>query len=80
MLRCLYVDEPPEGTVPRNEDAGVLGSVVGILGTIQATEAINILPRGSLLTGRLLSFDALAMEFRTLSISANPSCRACAHK
>ena len=80
-LRCLYVDEPPEGTVPRNEDAGVLGSVVGILGTIQATEAIKYFTgAGSLLTGRLLSFDALTMEFRTLSISANPSCRACAHK
>lgn len=80
-LRCLYVDEPPGGTVPRNEDAGVLGSVVGILGTIQATEAIKYFTgAGSLLTGRLLSFDALAMEFRTLSIFANPSCRACAHK
>lgn len=79
-LRCLYGAPPPPGTVPRNEDAGVLGSVVGMLGTVQATETLKFLAgAGSLLTDRLLVFDTLTMDFRTLSVSRNPDCAACGH-
>lgn len=79
-LRCLYADEPPAGTVPRNEEAGILGSVVGMLGTIQATEVLKYFTgAGNLLAGKLLSFDALTMEFRKVSVPHNPSCRSCGH-
>lgn len=77
-LRCIYGAEPPAGTVPRNEEAGVLGSVVGMLGTIQATEVLKFLTgAGSLLTNRLLMFDAAAMDFRTLALNLNDNCPAC---
>lgn len=80
-LRCIYGAEPPAGSMPRNENAGVLGSVVGMLGTIQATEALKyITGAGRPLTGRLLTFDAAAMDIRTLSIAPNPTCTACGSK
>ena len=77
-LRCLYGGEPPAGEVPRNEEAGVLGSVVGMLGTVQATEALKFFSgAGSLLAGRLLTVDALTMQFRTLSVAQAEACPAC---
>ena len=76
--RCLYPDPPPPGEVPSCAEAGVLGVLPGIVGSIQAVEAIKlILGKGEPLLGRLLTFDALEMSFRTLNIRRNPACPVC---
>ena len=76
--RCLYPEPPPPGAVPSCADAGVLGVLPGIIGTIQAAEAIKlILGRGQTLAGRLLLLDALAMTFRTVEVPRNPDCAVC---
>lgn len=76
--RCLYPQPPDPGLVPNCAEGGVLGVLPGIVGTIQATEAIKlILQRGQSLTGRLLLFDALEMKFRELKVSRDPSCPVC---
>ncbi len=76
--RCLFPEPPPPGSVPNCAEAGVLGVLPGILGTIQATEALKlILGRGRTLAGRLLLVDALEMRFRELSIPADPACPVC---
>lgn len=67
--RCVYRQPPPAGAVPTCSEAGVLGAIAGILGTIQAAEAIKyITGAGKLLTDRILTFDALTMEFRTIPV------------
>ena len=76
--RCLFREPPPPGLVPSCADAGVLGVLPGIVGTIQATEAIKlILGSGEPLIGRLLLIDALSMQFRTIQLRRDPSCPAC---
>ena len=76
--RCLYPEPPPPGLVPSCAEGGVLGILPGIVGTIQATEAIKlILGAGEPLVGRLLLFDALQMKFRELKLRKNPECPAC---
>ncbi len=76
--RCLYPDPPPPGEVPSCAEAGVLGVLPGIVGSIQAVEAIKlVLGKGEPLIGRLLTFDALEMSFRTLNIRRNPACPVC---
>lgn len=71
--RDLYPEPPPPGLVPSCAEGGVLGVLPGIIGTIQATEAIKILlGEGTTLSGRLLLFDALAMAFRELQLSRDP--------
>ena len=76
--RCLYPEPPPPGLVPSCAEGGVLGVLPGIVGTIQATEAIKlILGAGETLAGRLLLFDALAMEFRTVKLRRDPECPIC---
>jgi adenylyltransferase/sulfurtransferase len=76
--RCLYPEPPPPGLVPSCAEGGVLGVLPGIIGCIQATEAIKlILGRGELLVNRLLMFDALAMTFRELRIQQDPACPVC---
>ncbi len=76
--RCLYPEPPPPGLVPSCAEGGVLGVLPGIVGTIQATEAIKlILGAGSPLVGRLLVFDALAMRFREFKLERDPACPAC---
>ena len=75
--RCLYPAPPPAGTVPTCAQAGVLGSVVGTMGTLQATEAVKVLlGRGETMAGRLLLSDALAGEFRTVRYRRDPQCTA----
>ena len=75
--RCLF-REPPAGLVPSCAEAGVLGVLPGIVGTIQATEAIKlILGVGDSLIGRLLLIDALSMQFRTIQVRRDPECPAC---
>ena len=78
--RCLFPEPPPPGLVPSCADAGVLGVLPGIVGTIQATEAVKIAldaDRAEPLSGRLLLFDALKMEFETVSVERDPDCPVC---
>ncbi len=76
--RCLYPEPPPPGIVPSCAEAGVLGAVTGVMGTLQATEALKeILGIGESLSGRLLIWDALAARFRTIAIPRDPGCPAC---
>jgi adenylyltransferase/sulfurtransferase len=76
--RCLFPEPPEPGTVPSCAEAGVLGVVPGIVGLIQAVEAIKlILRKGDSLVGRLLSFDALQMKFREFKIRRDSSCPVC---
>jgi len=76
--RCLFREPPPPGLVPSCAEAGVLGVLPGIVGTIQAAEAIKwLLGVGESLSGRLLLVDALRMDFRTLNISRDPECPVC---
>ena len=76
--RCLYPEPPPPGLVPSCAEGGVLGVLPGVVGTIQATEAIKlILGAGETLVGRLLLFDALHMTFRTLKLQRDPDCPIC---
>jgi sulfur-carrier protein adenylyltransferase/sulfurtransferase len=76
--RCLYPEPPPPGLVPSCAEGGVLGVLPGIVGAIQAAEALKlIIGKGEPLIGRLLLFDALAMRFRELKLRKNPDCPAC---
>ena len=76
--RCLHPEPPPPGVVPNCAEAGVLGVLPGIIGTIQATEAIKlILGIGEPLVGRFLIYDALRMRFRELKLSKDPHCAVC---
>ena len=76
--RCLYPEPPPPGLVPSCAEGGVLGILPGLVGLIQATEAIKlILGSGEPLVGRLLLVDALGMKFRELKLRKNPDCVVC---
>ncbi|HEX7958622.1 MAG TPA: molybdopterin-synthase adenylyltransferase MoeB [Terriglobales bacterium] len=76
--RCLYPEPPPPGLVPSCAEGGVLGILPGLVGIIQATEAIKlILGKGEPLIGRLLLVDALGMKFRELKLRKNPECPVC---
>jgi adenylyltransferase/sulfurtransferase len=76
--RCLFPEPPPAGAVPGCAEGGVLGVLPGLLGTVQATEALKLLlGLGSPLVGRLLLYDALAMRFREMSLRRNPDCPVC---
>jgi len=76
--RCLFPEPPPPDAVPSCAEGGVLGVLPGILGTLQATEVIKVLTGiGESLSGRLLTVDALTMDFKTLSISRDSECVVC---
>ena len=76
--RCLFPEPPPPGTVPSCAEGGVLGVLPGIIGTLQANEAIKlILGIGKSLVGRFVVFDALQFRFREVSLPRDPSCPAC---
>jgi adenylyltransferase/sulfurtransferase len=76
--RCLYADPPPPGLVPSCAEGGVLGVLPGIIGSIQALEAIKlVLGVGQSLVGRLLTFDALKLRFREIAIAKDPACPIC---
>ncbi len=76
--RCLFRDPPPPGLIPNCAEAGVLGVLPGIMGSIQASETIKLITgAGSPLIGRLLLFDALTMVFRTIEVRRDPECPMC---
>ncbi|MEX0683630.1 MAG: ubiquitin-like small modifier protein 1 [Dehalococcoidia bacterium] len=76
--RCLFPAPPPPGAVPSCAEAGVLGALTGIMGSIQATETIKvILEIGEPLVGKLLMVDALSMDFRSLKLRRDPNCPLC---
>lgn len=76
--RCLFPEPPPPGAAPSCAEAGVLGVLPGIIGLIQATEALKlILGAGETLAGRLLHFDALKMKFREFQLRRDPTCPVC---
>jgi sulfur-carrier protein adenylyltransferase/sulfurtransferase len=79
--RCVYPEPPPPGLVPSCAEGGVLGVLPGIIGTIQATEAVKlILGKGSSLAGRLLVLDAMKMRFREMKLHKDPSCPVCGER
>jgi molybdopterin/thiamine biosynthesis adenylyltransferase/rhodanese-related sulfurtransferase len=76
--RCLFPEPPEPGSVPNCAQAGVLGILPGVIGMIQATEAIKlVLGAGDSLVGRLLYFDALKMKFREFNVRRDPTCPVC---
>ena len=76
--RCLFPAPPPPGLVPNCAEAGVLGALTGVIGSIQAIEALKlILEIGDSLSSRLLLFDALSMEFRIVKLRRDPKCPLC---
>src|ERR1051325_6680936 len=76
--RCLYPEPPPPDLVPSCAEGGVLGVLPGVVGTIQATEAIKLIAGiGETLIGRLLVFDALRMSFRQMRLRKDPNCAIC---
>jgi len=76
--RCLFPEAPPEDLVPRCEQAGIFGALAGAVGALQATETLKeLLGIGETLSGRLLIYDGLATDFRTIRIPRDPACRLC---
>jgi adenylyltransferase/sulfurtransferase len=79
--RCLFPEPPPPGLVPSCQEAGILGAVAGIIGTIQANEVLKyILGMGNLLAGKLLVFNALDSSFRQVKVPRDPKCPVCGEK
>lgn len=76
--RCIFPEPPPKEVIPTCSQAGVIGVLPGVMGTLQATEAIKfLLGAGELLTDRLLTYDALRMRFREVPLRRNPKCPLC---
>jgi sulfur-carrier protein adenylyltransferase/sulfurtransferase len=77
--RCLFPEPPPAEAAPNCSEVGVLGVLPGVVGLLQATEALKLLLGiGAPLAGRLLQFDALRMQFRETRLSPDPDCPVCA--
>ena len=76
--RCIYAEEPPEGTIPSCSSAGVLGAIAGTLGALQATEVLKeILGIGESMSGRLMIYDALSVSFRNVRVKRDLGCPLC---
>jgi molybdopterin/thiamine biosynthesis adenylyltransferase len=77
-FRCIFPEPPPEGSVPRCDQAGIFGAVAGALGTLQAAEVLKeLLGLGESLNGKLLLYDALATTFRKVKARRDPECPLC---
>ncbi len=80
-LRCVFPEPPPPGLVPSCQEAGVLGTVAGLLGVVQANEALKfLLGTGELLTDRLLIVDAWSSRFHELMVERSPACPVCGER
>jgi len=78
--RCLFPEAPPAGSTPRCEEAGILGAVAGVIGTLQATEVLKeLLGLGQSLSGSLLMYNALETSFYRVKVPRDPHCPACGH-
>ena len=76
--RCVFKNPPPKDAVPTCKQAGVIGAMAGTIGTLQAMEAIKyIIGKGELLTGKLLTYDALKMDFRKINLKRDCNCAVC---
>ena len=76
--RCLFPKPPPPGVIPTCAEAGVIGVLPGVIGTLQASEAIKyLLGKGTLLNNQMLIFDALENEFTKVDVARNPDCPVC---
>ncbi|MBT5266565.1 MAG: molybdopterin-synthase adenylyltransferase MoeB [Rhodospirillaceae bacterium] len=76
--RCIFAEAPPPGMVPRCEEAGILGAVAGVIGTLQATEVLKeLMGLGDSLSGTLLMYDALSTSFRKIKVKRNAKCALC---
>ena len=79
--RCLFPEAPEAGSIPRCEEAGILGPVAGVIGTLQATEVLKeLLGIGESLSGRLMMYDALGSSFYTVRVPRDPHCPSCGQK
>ncbi len=79
--RCVFHKPPPKNMIPTCSEAGVLGAVAGMLGTVQAAEALKyITGAGDVLADALLTFDALPMNFRKVRLKRNPNCAVCSER
>ena len=76
--RCVFKNPPPKDAVPTCKQAGVIGAMGGVIGSLQAMEAIKyLIGKGDLLTGKLLTYDALKMEFRKINLKKDCNCAVC---
>ncbi|HCP01528.1 MAG: adenylyltransferase [Alphaproteobacteria bacterium] len=76
--RCIFPNPPPEGLVPRCEEAGILGALAGVMGSLQTTEVLKeLLGLGESLAGRMLIYDALNTGFHTINVPRNLACTLC---
>lgn len=76
--RCIFPEAPPEDLVPRCEEAGILGALAGVMGSLQTTEVLKeLLGLGESLAGRMLIYDALNTGFHTINVPRNPDCALC---
>lgn len=76
--RCVFPEAPPPGTVPTCAEAGIIGALTGVMGSLQALEVIKeITGAGDTMAGRLLIYDGLATDFRTIRVRPDPACALC---
>lgn len=76
--RCIFPEAPPADLVPRCEEAGILGALAGVMGSLQTTEVLKeLLGLGESLAGRMLIYDALNTGFHTINVPRNPDCAVC---
>lgn len=79
--RCLFEEMPPPGLIPSCQDAGIMGAISGVIGSLQSVEVIKlILGKGTVLKNKLLIYDALKASFRHLNVPTNPECPACGER